>query len=227
LFFTYTSTNGTKIICPLLISLISVFQSQVELFCTRFSARLSSQIDQTTTHLITSEVEQRICCLTKKVFFAVAYHQYVLGYQWIEECLNKQTVINEDSYEITGDASLSSQHNGMHRSRLIHEPIFKSYSYAIAVECSIGCQQGMFTRQELEQLVQLSGASLIQEDNREELDIDTTIIVLCDDDDKMVVNKFSGLKNKIYYVIPEFFLDSVVLYEVQPIKGYELLYQID
>jgi hypothetical protein len=115
----------------------------------------------------------------------------------------------------------------MHRSRLIHEPIFKTYTYAIAVECSIGCQQGMFNRQELEQLVQLSGAILLQEQNRHQLDLQTTIIVLCDDDDKMVVNKYNGLKNQIYYVIPEFFLDSVVLYEVQPIKGYELLYQID
>lgn len=115
----------------------------------------------------------------------------------------------------------------MHRSRLTREPIFKSYSYAIAVECSIGCQQGMFNRQELEQLVQLSGASLVQEENRNDFDNQTTIIVLCDDDDKMVVKKYTGLKNKIYYVIPEFFLDSVVLYEVQPIKGYELLYQID
>jgi len=201
--------------------------SQVELFCTQFSARLSNQIDETTTHLIASEVDQRVCCLTKKVFFAVAYHQYVIGYQWIEECLNKQSLINEESYEILGDASLSPQHNGMNRSRLIREPIFKSYSYAISVECSIGCQQGMFTRQELEELVQLSGASLLKEDNRDELDIHTTVIVLCDDDDKMVVKKYNGLKNKIHYVIPEFFLDSIVLYEVQPIKGYELLYQID
>ncbi len=110
---------------------------------------------------------------------------------------------------------------------MIHEPIFKPYSYAIAVECSIGCQQGMFTKQELEQLVQLSGASLLNDDNRDELDPHITVIVLCDDDDKMVGKKYSGLKNKLYYVIPEFFLDSIVLYEVQPIKGYELLYQID
>lgn len=115
----------------------------------------------------------------------------------------------------------------MNRSRLIGEPIFKTYSYTIAVECSIGCQQGMFTKQELEQLVELSGASLLNDENRNELDNHATIIVLCDDDDKMVVKKYHGLKNKIYYVIPEFFLDSIVLYEVQPIKGYELLYQID
>ncbi|CAF3766928.1 unnamed protein product [Adineta steineri] len=201
--------------------------SQVELFCTRFSAQLSNQVDETTTHLIASEVEQRICCLTKKVFFAVAYHQYVIGYQWIEECLTKQTLLNEESYEILGDASLSSQHNGMNRSRLIHEPIFKSYSYAIAVECSIGCQQGMFTRQELEKLVQLSGAILLQEHNREELDNNTTIIVLCDDDDKMVVTKYNDLKNKIYYVIPEFFLDSLVLYEIYNMDGFVAMTNTD
>lgn len=168
-----------------------------------------------------------MCCLTKKVFFAVAYHQYVIGYQWIEECLSKACLLNEDAYEILGDASLSSQHMGMQRSRLVRQPIFKSYPYAIAVECSIGCQQGMFTKQELEQLVQVSGATLLQDHERQSLDINTNIVVLCDDDDKLVVKKYQGVKNKIYYVIPEFFLDSVVLYEVQPIKGYELLYQID
>ncbi|CAF4032767.1 unnamed protein product, partial [Rotaria sp. Silwood1] len=93
--------------------------------------------------------------------------------------------------------------------------IFQSYSYSIPVQCSIGSQQGMFTRQELEQLVQLSGAILLKEHNRQALDINTTIIVLCDDDDKMVVKKYHDLKNKIYYVIPEFFLDSLILYEVQ------------
>ena len=82
----------------------------------------------------------------------------------------------------------------MHRSRLTQEPIFKDYSYAISVECSIGCQQGMFTRQELEQLVQLSGAILLEDSNRNQLDLNTTIIVLCDDDDKMVVKKYTGLK---------------------------------
>ena len=228
MFISNSSTDGTiiRLIVFFFYDLL-YFQSQVELFCTRFSGRVSNQIDEKTTHLIASEVDSRVCCLTKKVFFAVAYHQYVIGYQWIEDCLQKHSVINEESYEIQGDASLSSQHNGMHRSRLIHEPIFKSYPYAIAVECSIGCQQGMFTRQELEQLVELSGAILLQEHNRQQLDMNTTIVVLCDDEDKMVVKKYNGLKNKITYVIPEFFLDSVVLYEVQPIKGYELLYQID
>lgn len=209
------------------LNVIVLFQSQVELFCTQFSARFSNQIDHTTTHLIASEVDPRVCCLTKKVFFAAAYHVYVVGYQWIEECLNKHNLLQEESYEILGDASLSPQHNGLHRSRLIRQPIFKSFTYAIAVECSIGCQQGMFTKQELEQLVQLSGASLLTNDTRNQLDSHTTVIVLCDDDDKSVTKKYQTLKNPLYYVIPEFFLDSIVLYEVQPIKGYELLYQIE
>lgn len=207
-------------------SIGSYFQSQVELFCTRFSARLSTQIDESTTHLIASEVDQRICCLTKKVFFAVAFHLYVIGYQWIEECLRKHQLISEDAYEIIGDASLSPQHNGMNRSRIVRQPVFENYSYTIAVECSIGCQQGMFTREELEQLVRLSGAKLL-ENPHQSIESPTTVVVLCDDDDKSVVKKYQHLKSSVFYVIPEFFLDSLVLYEVQPIKGYELLYQID
>jgi len=84
----------------------------------------------------------------------------------------------------------------------------------------------MFTREELEQLVRLSGAKLIQDSNQT-IESELTIIVLCDDDDKLVIKKYQHFKNPVFYVIPEFFLDSLVLYEVQPIKGYELLYQID
>lgn len=85
----------------------------------------------------------------------------------------------------------------------------------------------MFTRDELERLVELAGASLLQTDSREQLDDENTIVVLCDDNDKTVVKKYADLSNRVHFVIPEFFLDSVVLYEVQPIKGYELLGQID
>jgi hypothetical protein len=136
-------------------------------------------------------------------------------------------LINEDSYEILGDASLSLEHNGMHRSRLTRQPIFQNYSYAIAVECAIGCQQGMFTREELQDLVEISGARLIRDHQREDIDSERTIIVLCDDNDPSVIRKYQQCKNQVSFVIPEFFLDSVVIYEVQPIKSYELIQHID
>jgi len=198
--------------------------SDLELFSTRFGARLSSHVDEKTTHLIASEVESRVCCLTKKVFFAVGFHKFVIGFQWIVDCLAKETLLNEENYEIQGDSSLSSDHNGMQRSRLTRQPIFKSYPYAIAVECAIGCQQGMFTRDELENLVELSGAILIRNVQQDSIESHRTLIVLCDDDDKNVVKKYENLKVKYVFVIPEFFLDSIVLYEVQPIKSYELIF---
>ena len=197
------------------------------MFCSEFSARLSSQVDANTTHLIVSEVESRVCCLTKKVFFAVAFHHYVLGFQWIEDCLQKDTLLSEETYEILGDSSLSVDHHGMQRSRLTREPIFKSMPYAFAVECAIGCQQGMFTRDELERLVELAGAILIRNVQNETIETHRTLIVLCDDEEKNVRKKYQHVQVKVVFVIPEYFLDSIVLHEVQPIKCYELLEQID
>ena len=84
----------------------------------------------------------------------------------------------------------------------------------------------MFTRQELEQLVHLSGAALVDEHNLDALDIDLTVVVLCDDENKSIVRKYHELKNTTFYVIPEFFLDSLVLYEVQPIRSYEIVPRI-
>lgn len=151
----------------------------------------------------------------------------VVGYQWIEDCLEKQTLISEENYEIFGDASLANEHNGMQRSRLTRQPIFMNYPCAIAVECAIGCQHGMFNRQELEQLVELCGAHLVKNIDDEQIDSNRMIIVLCDDNDKAIARKYQTVKNKVFFVIPEFFLDSIVLYEIQPIKFYELVFQPD
>lgn len=85
----------------------------------------------------------------------------------------------------------------------------------------------MFNRQELEQLVELCGAHLVKNIDDEQIDSNRMIIVLCDDNDKAIARKYQTVKNKVFFVIPEFFLDSIVLYEIQPIKFYELVFQPD
>ena len=72
----------------------------------------------------------------------------------------------------------------------------------------------------------MSGAVLIDEHNLHALDIDRTVVVLCDDENRSIVRKYHELKNAIFYVIPEFFLDSLVLYDVQPIRSYEIVPRI-
>lgn len=89
-------------------------KNRLKEFCSKFSIELSNAVDEHTTHLITDEEgETLVCPLSKKVIQAVARHMYIVTYRWIDACLNANQIINEKPYEIQGDLTLSSDHNGL------------------------------------------------------------------------------------------------------------------
>ncbi|CAF4773575.1 unnamed protein product, partial [Rotaria socialis] len=95
-----------------------ITEIRLKKFCSRFNIKLSNVIDEYTTHLITAEEDETLVCpLSKKVIQAVARHMYILTYRWIDTCLTMNKIINEKIFEIQGDSTLSSNHNGMQRSR--------------------------------------------------------------------------------------------------------------
>jgi hypothetical protein len=38
---------------------------------------------------------------------------YIVTYRWIDACLKANRILNEKSFEIQGDLTLSSDHNGL------------------------------------------------------------------------------------------------------------------
>ncbi len=49
---------------------------------------------------------------------------YIVTYRWINECLKANRLLNEKSYEIQGDLTLSADHNGL----FIKIKIFEKFS---------------------------------------------------------------------------------------------------
>jgi hypothetical protein len=83
-------------------------------FCSKFRIVFSNAVDEHTTHLITDEEdgETLVCPLSKKVIQAVARHMYILTYRWIDACLKAHRIVDEKSFEIQGDLTLSADHHG-------------------------------------------------------------------------------------------------------------------
>ena len=110
----------------------TLFQTRVKDFCSKFQIESSNAVDESTTHLITDEEQgdTLVCPLSKKVIQSVARHMYVVTYRWIDACLKANRILNEKPFEIQGDLTLSSDHNGSSLALLIAGVDSLSFRYA-------------------------------------------------------------------------------------------------
>ncbi|CAF0873308.1 unnamed protein product [Adineta steineri] len=203
--------------------------SRLKEFCSKFQIELSNSVDENTTHLITDEEEGEtlVCPLSKKVIQAVARHMYVVTYRWIDDCLKSNQLINEKPYEIQGDLTLSSDHNGMQRSRqsILPENLPKNLlleNFSVMLKCN-GCQE-MMNNDELIELVQLSGAKHTTDSHFSRLQTHITRIVLCEKE--YLINRREMyekcIHSGIHFLTPEWFLESLVQYRIQPFQEYQI-----
>ncbi|CAF4411322.1 unnamed protein product [Rotaria sp. Silwood2] len=197
-------------------------------FSSQFNIKLSNTVDEYTTHLITDEEDETLVCpLSKKVIQAVARHMYIITYRWIDSCLAMNKIITEQPFEIQGDLTLSSDHHGMQRSRqsilpnnLPKTSLFEKFS--IMLKCD-GCQE-MVNNDELIELVKLSGAKHTTDSYFSRLQTDLIRIVLCEKEylinRKEIYDKCVHIG--VHFLTPEWFLESLVQYRIQPFQDYQI-----
>ena len=126
-------------------------------------------MNSSTTHLLVDDSKHpSLCTITKKIVQAAARGQiYIISARWISDCLHTNIFPAEQSYEIQSDS-----HTTLRLSTGAHRYLFDK-SYGFAIECQ-QCQ-GSITRNELIELIELTGAKFYEQDNP----IDR-LIVLCD-----------------------------------------------
>lgn len=172
-------------------------------------------VNDSTTHLLVDDSEHALLCtITKKIVQAAARGQiYIISSRWISDCLRTNSFPAEQSYEIRSDS-----HTTLRLSTGIHRYLFDE-SYGFAIECR-QCQ-GSITRNELIELIELTGAKFYEDDNH----IDR-LIVLCDTNEKnlsKIKDKYSPSNlNNIKYVTSDFLLKSIIKFEIQDIDKYSL-----
>ncbi|UJR25739.1 hypothetical protein I4U23_007089 [Adineta vaga] len=186
---------------------------------------LSEQVDDSTTHLIIGNEEQPLLCpLTMKLFQAIARHLYVLSYEWINECLKQNQIVNEMNYEIRGDIPFGEYHDGMRKSRLAKQvKLFQNCQFFILCD---GCQDKM-SKTELISLIQLChGSSLDTFPLTTVSDHSILTIVLCDEFCPFVSTNQQQLfelsrSNGVYFLDPEWIIESIVQFALQPFEAHE------
>lgn len=178
-------------------------------FCSKFHIEFCNNVNEHTTHLITDEDDDHtlVCSLSKKVIQAIARHMYIVTYRWIDDCLKLGQIINEKTYEIQGDLTLASDH---------HE------NYWIMLKCE-GCQN-MLNNNELAELIQLSGGKYMTDSHFSRWQPGIHRIVLCEREYLIHRREMyeKCVQSGIHFLTPEWFLETLVQYRIQPFQEYQL-----
>ncbi|CAF3167032.1 unnamed protein product [Rotaria socialis] len=202
-------------------------KSRFRLFITRFCIPTSSTVDSTTTHVIVNDNSSLICPLTGKIIQGIGRHLFIVSHRWLNECLSQESIVDERPYEIRGDTSLGSDHGGMRRSRLT--PSYLLDKYSICLRCSSSDCAPLQTLEQVQELVELCGAKLVQNFSE---------IKIIDKERQMVlvlgINGFSGGEKKrkalldtcqqfnVRCVNIHWLLISIAKFDIQPFENYDI-----
>ena len=193
----------------------------------RFGVPTTSAVDSSTTHIIVNDSPSLVCPLTGKIIQGIARHLFIVSSRWINECLTHDTITDERPFEIRGDSSLGSDHGGMRRSRLT--PSFLLDKYSICLRCSSKDCAPLQTIEQVQELVQLCGATLIEHfSDIRTMDRQRQIILV------FGLNGFAGAEKKRQAVLDtcqqfhvqcvniHWLLISIAKFEVQPIEAFDI-----
>jgi len=173
-------------------------------------------IDDTTTHVITVDSGSFTTTLTKQIIQACVRHIFIGSINWITSSLQQSCVLDHFPYEILRDKKSLTNTRGIKQCRFDQLPVFPS-SCIISIECHFGIKQMQMTRDELIEIIELSGATLLNDYIEYK-----TLIILCNTKKEMTDRKkhIDNNDKTIYYCKPDFLFHSIVRHEIQSIKKY-------
>ncbi|XP_034992384.2 breast cancer type 1 susceptibility protein isoform X1 [Zootoca vivipara] len=130
----------------------------VQMFARKNESTWSNKISNETTHVVMKTDEDLVCERTLKYFLGIAGQKWVVSYHWVVQSLKERRVLNEEDFEVRGDMINGRNHQGPKRAR--ESPTGKLFQ---GLEI---CCYGPFTDmlpEQLEWMVELSGASIVKE----------------------------------------------------------------
>lgn len=98
-------------------------------FVTKFNANFQTNFDTNVTHVIVhTDPSTRVGQKTFKYMQGIAFKKHVVSFQWIVDCLENDTLLNEDAekYEVLDPDVLES---GSKRSRLRTQELYRDFTF--------------------------------------------------------------------------------------------------
>ncbi|NWU36408.1 BRCA1 protein, partial [Hylia prasina] len=189
----------------------------VQKFVKKTQSTLSNHITEGTTHVIMKTDEELVCERTLKYFLGIAGGKWVVSYQWIIQSFTEGRILDEENFEVRGDVINGRNHQGPKRARqALTEKIFKDFEI-----CCCGPFTDM-TTEHLQWMVELCGASVVQQPDLFTHTANSTAVVVVQPDawKEKVDYRAIQQQSSVAVVTREWVLDSVACYECQELSAY-------
>jgi hypothetical protein len=208
------------------ILLSNIFKDQVKEFITKFHSDSQpvqftcetqpDYIDEATTHVITNDTGSFSTNITKQIIQACVRHIFIGSFNWIQSSLEQSSILDHFPFEILRDKKSPINTRGIKQCRFDYLPVFPS-SCILSVECHTGIKSLELTREEIIEIIEYSGASLLNDYIEYE-----RLIILCNTKKEMNDKKkfFNDKEKKIFYCKPQFLFESIVRHEIQSFENY-------
>ncbi|XP_077315629.1 breast cancer type 1 susceptibility protein isoform X1 [Lithobates pipiens] len=186
----------------------------VQKFARKTQSIFSGEVSEATTHVIIKTDEYLVCERTLKYFLGISGRKWVVSYDWIVQSFKEGRILDEYDFEVKGDVINGRNHRGPRRSRLGSDGLLLS-DYEI---CCLGSFKDM-TRENLEWMVSLCGASLVKKPEMFKHKEGTTSLVVVQPDGK---SDYTDMRKRYraLVVTREWVLDSVSSYKLQTFDNY-------
>ncbi|XP_072927650.1 uncharacterized protein [Hemitrygon akajei] len=191
----------------------------VEAFARKIGAEFQSDFSPSTTHVIMKTDADFVCERTLKYFMGIAGRRWVVSYQWIIECFNKSSMIDELEFEVQGDVINGRNHNGPRKARKTFDgKLLNNYEI-----CCYGSFTGM-SRDQLEWMIELCGASIIKEPCLFSYSPNCTEVVVVQPDANPINTDYKAIERQYNSIVVsrEWILDSIACYEHHQLKDYQI-----
>ncbi|KAM4032391.1 breast cancer type 1 susceptibility protein isoform 2-T2 [Anomaloglossus baeobatrachus] len=186
----------------------------VQKFARKTQSIFSNKMAESTTHVIMKTDEQLVCERTLKYFLGVAGRKWVVSHEWIVQSFREGRILDEYDFEVKGDVINGRNHRGPRRSRLGSDGLLLT-DFQI---CCLGSYKDM-TREDLEWMVTLCGASVVHDPSQFEHKSGATSLVVVQPEKE---SDYAAMRKKYHCLVisREWVLDSVSSYKLQAFDSY-------
>lgn len=188
----------------------------VQKFAKKYRLALTDVITEETTHVIIKTDAELVCERTMKYFLGIAGGKWIVSYSWVVRSIQERKLLSVHEFEVKGDVVTGRNHQGPKRSRESKEKLFKG----LKICC---CEPFTnMSKDELERMLQLCGASVVKELSSLTRDTDAHPIVIVQPSAWTEENGCPeiGQLCEAHLVMWDWVLDSISVYQCRDLDAY-------
>lgn len=149
---------------PIVIIATSITEKEIkklDKFAKKFNAKIVNEFSDEITHLVTLEAKPNLTTRTLKYLKSLLTHKWLLKFDWIQDSLNNNELVDEDEYELLGITKQADIDLGApKRSREKQTMLFENKKFLIDGKFKSG-----LSKKDYEDLITIGGGEIVDLNN--------------------------------------------------------------